>query len=76
MVRKNAGPGFSELLKPDIVVPLLENLQLEERLAPYLPEVSVTNFHLSSCAQCSFSPEIACWVYRVPNPRQIHGNFK
>jgi 26S proteasome regulatory subunit N13 len=33
-----AGPGFSELLKPDIVVPLLENLQLEERLAPYLPE--------------------------------------
>ncbi|CAM6076883.1 unnamed protein product [Sphagnum tenellum] len=31
-------PGFSELLKPDIVVPLLENLQLEERLAPYLPE--------------------------------------
>jgi 26S proteasome regulatory subunit N13 len=32
------GPGFSELLKPDIVVPLLENLQLEERLAPYLPE--------------------------------------
>ncbi len=43
-----AGPGFSELLKPDIVVPLLENLQLEERLAPYLPEVFVTLFCLSS----------------------------
>ncbi|KAH8962121.1 hypothetical protein BDL97_05G086300 [Sphagnum fallax] len=35
---RDTGPGFSELLKPDIVVPLLENLQLEERLAPYLPE--------------------------------------
>ena len=35
------GPGFSELLRPDIVRPLLENLQLEDRLAPYLPEVPV-----------------------------------
>jgi hypothetical protein len=46
-----AGPGFSELLKPDIVVPLLENLQLEERLAPYLPEVFVTLF----CISCFFT---------------------
>ncbi|KAH9553888.1 hypothetical protein CY35_08G036400 [Sphagnum magellanicum] len=37
-IARDRGPGFSELLKPDIVVPLLENLQLEERLAPYLPE--------------------------------------
>jgi len=36
-----AGPGFSELLRPDVVRPLLESLQLEERLAPYLPEVFV-----------------------------------
>lgn len=36
-----SGPGFSELLRPDIVRSLLDELQLEERLAPYLPEVSV-----------------------------------
>lgn len=36
---RDTGPGFSELLKPDVVEPLLENLHLEERLAPYLPEV-------------------------------------
>jgi len=34
-----AGPPFSELLKPEIVVPLLENLQLKECLVTYLPEV-------------------------------------
>jgi hypothetical protein len=33
-----AGPPFSELLKPEIVVPLLENLQLKECLVTYLPE--------------------------------------
>ncbi|CAK9860353.1 unnamed protein product [Sphagnum jensenii] len=33
------GPPFSELLKPEIVVPLLENLQLKECLVTYLPEV-------------------------------------
>lgn len=35
---RDTGPGFSELLRPDVVRPLLESLQLEERLAPYLPE--------------------------------------
>jgi len=35
---RDTGPGFSELLRPDIVGPLLDDLQLEERLAPYLPE--------------------------------------
>jgi len=34
-----AGPPFSELLKPEIVVPLLENLQHKECLVTYLPEV-------------------------------------
>jgi hypothetical protein len=34
-----AGPPFSELLKPEIVVPLLENLQLKECFVTYLPEV-------------------------------------
>jgi hypothetical protein len=51
-----AGPGFSELLKPDIVVPLLENLQLKEHLAPYLPEIFVTLFCISSCF--ALSPEL------------------
>jgi hypothetical protein len=35
---RDTGPGFSELLRPDIVRSLLDELQLEERLAPYLPE--------------------------------------
>ncbi|KAG0555844.1 hypothetical protein M758_11G006600 [Ceratodon purpureus] len=35
---RDTGPGFSELLRPDIVRPLLDNLHLEDRLAPYLPE--------------------------------------
>lgn len=35
---RDTGPGFSELLRPDIVRPLLDTLQLEERLAPFLPE--------------------------------------
>jgi hypothetical protein len=39
-----AGPGFSEILKPEINVPPLENLQLEECRAPYLPEAFFTYF--------------------------------
>ncbi|KAJ7532481.1 hypothetical protein O6H91_13G005400 [Diphasiastrum complanatum] len=34
----DTGPSFSEILRPDVVLPLLRNCQLEERLAPFLPE--------------------------------------
>lgn len=32
------GLGLGDLLKPDLVLPLLDTLPIEERLAPYLPE--------------------------------------
>jgi hypothetical protein len=50
-----AGPHFSEILKPDIIVPAVENLQLKECLAPYLPEAFVTYFCIS---WFSSSPEL------------------
>ena len=33
--------GLGDILKPDLIFPLLETLPLEERLASYLPEVSM-----------------------------------
>lgn len=35
---QDTGPSLSEILKPELVVPLLEDCHLEERLAPFLPE--------------------------------------
>lgn len=51
-----SGPGFSELLRPDIVRPLLDTLQLEERLAPYLPEVHVFQ-------SCCYSVYLWCHAF-------------
>ncbi|KAG2410906.1 26S proteasome regulatory subunit [Vigna angularis] len=36
-----AGLGLGDILKPDLIMPLMETLPLEQRLAPYLPEVDV-----------------------------------
>lgn len=33
------GLGLGDILKPDLIMPLIETLPLEQRLAPYLPEV-------------------------------------
>lgn len=33
------GLGLGDLLKPDLIMPLMATLPLEQRLAPYLPEV-------------------------------------
>lgn len=33
------GLGLDDILKPDLIMPLIETLSLEERLASYLPEV-------------------------------------
>jgi len=62
-----SGPGFSELLRPDIVGPLLDELQLEERLAPYLPEVHVFPFLLLrlSLMPLSFVHILAGWHLRL-----------
>jgi len=35
------GLGLGDILKPDLIMPLMETLPLEQRLAPYLPEVDV-----------------------------------
>lgn len=35
---RDTGPSLAEILKPELIVPLLENCHLEERLAPFLPE--------------------------------------
>jgi hypothetical protein len=37
-----AGPSFADILKPEIVLPLLDSRTLKERLVPFLPEVSGT----------------------------------
>lgn len=42
------GFGLGDLLKPDLVLPLLEALPIEERLAPYLPEVNLISI-LRTC---------------------------
>lgn len=34
----DGGLGLGDLLKPDLILPLLDALPIEERLAPYLPE--------------------------------------
>lgn len=34
----DVGPSLSQVLKPEFVLPLLQNLGVQERLAPYLPE--------------------------------------
>lgn len=33
------GLGLGDILKPDLIMPLIDTLPLEERLASYLPEV-------------------------------------
>jgi len=37
-VAQDTGPSLGDILKPELVLPLLEQFSLEERLAPYLPE--------------------------------------
>lgn len=35
-----SGLGLGDILKPDLVMPLIETLPVEQQLASYLPEVS------------------------------------
>lgn len=37
-VAQDTGPSLGDILKPELVLPLLEQFSLEEQLAPYLPE--------------------------------------
>ncbi|KAK7318047.1 hypothetical protein RJT34_02744 [Clitoria ternatea] len=38
IVDPDGGLGLGDILKPDLIMPLMEALPLEQRLAPYLPE--------------------------------------
>ncbi|XP_014508640.1 26S proteasome regulatory subunit RPN13 [Vigna radiata var. radiata] len=38
IVDPDGGLGLGDILKPDLIMPLMETLPLEQRLAPYLPE--------------------------------------
>uniref|UniRef100_I1KPQ0 Pru domain-containing protein n=1 Tax=Glycine max TaxID=3847 RepID=I1KPQ0_SOYBN len=39
IVDPDGGLGLGDILKPDLIMPLMDTLPLEQRLAPYLPEV-------------------------------------
>ena len=41
IIDPDGGLGLGDILKPDLIMPLMETLPLEQRLAPYLPEVDV-----------------------------------
>lgn len=53
-LHKDTGPGFSDIFRPDVVLPLLEESVVEERLAPYLPEGMQT---LEAIAELMPSPQ-------------------
>lgn len=38
IVDPDGGLGLGDILKPDLIMPLMDMLPLEQRLAPYLPE--------------------------------------
>ncbi|KAL2342631.1 hypothetical protein Fmac_003916 [Flemingia macrophylla] len=38
IVDPDGGLGLGDIFKPDLIMPLMETLSLEQRLAPYLPE--------------------------------------
>ncbi|KAJ1438037.1 UCH-binding domain [Sesbania bispinosa] len=38
IIDPDGGLGLGDILKPDLIMPLMETLPLEQRLAPYLPE--------------------------------------
>ncbi|XP_020974704.1 26S proteasome regulatory subunit RPN13 isoform X4 [Arachis ipaensis] len=38
----DGGLGLGDILKPDLIMPLMDTISLEQRLAPYLPEVLKT----------------------------------
>ncbi|WOL10602.1 regulatory particle non-ATPase 13 [Canna indica] len=47
----DAGLGLGDILKPDLVLPLIETLPLEQQLAQYLPEGSWTSADLMELLQ-------------------------
>ncbi|XP_057521212.1 26S proteasome regulatory subunit RPN13 [Amaranthus tricolor] len=60
----DGGFGLGDLLKPDLVLPLLEALPIEERLAPYLPEGQQSLHDLIDVLQCPpFRQQVDAFTY-------------
>ncbi|XP_074286796.1 26S proteasome regulatory subunit RPN13 [Silene latifolia] len=60
----DGGFGLGDLLKPDLLGPLLETLPIEERLASYLPEGQCTQHDLIEVLQCPpFRQQVDAFTY-------------
>ncbi|KAL8130222.1 hypothetical protein V2J09_019377 [Rumex salicifolius] len=60
----DAGLGLGDLLKLDLVLPLLEQLPIEDRLAPYLPEGQQTRTDLIELLQSPpFHQQVDAFTY-------------
>uniref|UniRef100_A0A803LZ28 Regulatory particle non-ATPase 13 n=1 Tax=Chenopodium quinoa TaxID=63459 RepID=A0A803LZ28_CHEQI len=60
----DGGFGLGDLLKPDLVLPLLETLPIEERLASYLPEGQQSRHDLLEVLQCApFRQQVDAFTY-------------
>ncbi|KAH9619719.1 hypothetical protein KSS87_020600 [Heliosperma pusillum] len=58
------GFGLGDLLKPDLLGPVLETLPIEERLASYLPEGQCTQHDLIEVLQCPpFRQQVDAFTY-------------
>ncbi|KNA11319.1 hypothetical protein SOVF_136340 [Spinacia oleracea] len=60
----DGGFGLGDLLKPDLVLPLLETLPVEERLSQYLPEGQQSRHDLLEVLQCPpFRQQVDAFTY-------------
>ncbi|KMT17642.1 hypothetical protein BVRB_2g035910 [Beta vulgaris subsp. vulgaris] len=60
----DGGFGLGDLLKPELVLPLLETLPFEERVAPYLPEGQQSLHDLIEVLQCPpFRQQVDAFSY-------------
>ena len=53
-VQEPSGPSLTEVLKPDTIIPLLRNKEIQERLAEYLPE---EHRHEAAILELAASPQ-------------------
>ncbi|XP_022883061.1 26S proteasome regulatory subunit RPN13-like [Olea europaea var. sylvestris] len=59
-----AGLGLGDILKPEFILPLIDELPLEQQLASYLPEGQWTSEELIELLQCSpFRQQLDSFTY-------------
>ncbi|KAK3221190.1 hypothetical protein Dsin_008215 [Dipteronia sinensis] len=60
----DGGLGLGDILKPELILPLIETLQLEQRLAPYLPEGHRSPEDILELLQCPpFRQQVDSFTY-------------